>query len=101
MGPEAKLEKWCVNYARQNDAWLLKWVCPGHKGVPDRILIAPDTERVVFIEFKSPAGRFTKLQEIWRDRLHAHTIRTREEFVKLFENEIQPPPRPAPDDQVH
>ena len=81
---EKKLERWAVEYAKAHEAMLLKWVCPGPSGVPDRILIKHNCE-VLFIEFKSPAGKLTPLQKIWQMRLpRYHVIRTREEFEALL-----------------
>lgn len=34
----------------------LKWVCPGHTGVPDRIIIMPGG-RVYFAELKAPGEK--------------------------------------------
>lgn len=47
---------------------LLKWVCPGQTGVPDRILILP-FGRVIFIEFKQPTGRVSLRQQYWLTKL--------------------------------
>lgn len=47
---EADLETWCRKTARQRGCWLLKFVSPGNRSVPDRILIAPGG--TVFMEFK-------------------------------------------------
>ena len=88
MGPERKLESWCVKYARSQGAWLLKWRCPGHRGLPDRILIRPDIQEISFLEFKSPKGKLSMLQEIWRSRIGFAVIRTKEQFHDLFKNEI-------------
>lgn len=42
--------------------WLsYKFASPAHRGVPDRLFIKDG--QVVFIEFKTPRGRVTKLQE--------------------------------------
>ena len=81
---EKKLERWAVEYARAHEAMLLKWVCPGHNGVPDRILIKHSGE-VLFLEFKAPAGKLTPLQTVWKKRLpRYHVIKTREEFEDLI-----------------
>ena len=47
----------------------LKWVCPGWRGVPDRILLLPGG-RVYFVETKRPKGsRVDPLQIWWRRKL--------------------------------
>ena len=49
----------------------LKWVCPGWGGVPDRIVLLPGG-RIMFVETKRPkGGRYSALQDKWRDWLHA------------------------------
>lgn len=47
----------------------LKWVCPGWRGVPDRILLLPGG-RVQFAELKRPkGGKVDPLQTWWKRRL--------------------------------
>lgn len=46
----------------------LKWVCPGHAGVPDRIVLMPGG-RIWFAELKAPGKKLEVLQRWWRDRL--------------------------------
>jgi hypothetical protein len=37
--------------------WICrKWVSPGHRGVPDRIVIIPPLGEVHFVELKAPRG---------------------------------------------
>ena len=60
----------------------LKWVCPGWRGVPDRILLLPGG-RVQFVELKRPkGGKVEPLQVWWKRQLevlgftvwHVHTV---------------------------
>ena len=47
----------------------LKWVCPGWRGVPDRIVLLPGG-RVHFVELKRPQGsKVEPLQVWWKRRL--------------------------------
>ncbi len=47
----------------------LKWVCPGWRGVPDRILLLPGG-RVYFVETKRPKGsKVDPLQTWWKRQL--------------------------------
>ena len=81
---ERKLEQWAVRYTRERGGWLLKWNCPGHRGVPDRILVTMYGQ-VKFVEFKSPTGKLSELQKIWQGRLpNVHVVRNKQEFEELF-----------------
>ena len=43
----------------------LKWVCPGWRGVPDRIILLPGG-RIFFVETKRPkGGKIDPLQRKW------------------------------------
>lgn len=48
----------------------MKWVCPGHTGVPDRIIIMPGG-RVYFAETKAPDKTERARQEYVQRRLRA------------------------------
>ena len=48
----------------------LKWVCPGHTGVPDRIIIMPGG-RVYFAELKAPGEKERARQEYVQRKLRA------------------------------
>lgn len=49
----------------------LKWVSPGHRGVPDRIVLFPHGV-IAFVELKQPGVTVSAggLQEWWRCKLH-------------------------------
>ena len=70
----------------------LKWVCPGWRGVPDRILLLPGG-RVQFVELKRPKGsKVDPLQKWWKRQLeglgftvwHAFTL---EDIKRIGEQE--------------
>ena len=70
----------------------LKWVCPGWRGVPDRILLLPGG-RVQFAELKRPkGGKVDPLQTWWKRQLeglgfkvwHVYTL---EDIKKIGEQE--------------
>lgn len=47
----------------------LKWVCPGWRGVPDRIILLPGG-RVHFVETKRPQGsKVAPMQTWWKRQL--------------------------------
>lgn len=68
------LEKNIENILRQaveaEGGMCLKWVCPGHKGVPDRMILFPGGI-IAFVELKRPGAKVKAggLQEWWQQRL--------------------------------
>lgn len=56
---------------------VLKFVAPGNRGVPDRIIVTPDG-RVYFVELKRPhGGRLSPLQRYHHDRLRSNHANVR------------------------
>lgn len=45
-----------------------KWVSPGNRGVPDRLVILPGG-RTVYVEMKAPGKPLQPLQEKWARKL--------------------------------
>ena len=87
------LEKSIENVLRQaveaEGGVCLKWVCPGHRGVPDRMILFPGGI-IAFVELKRPGAKVKAggLQEWWRDRLWefgfpCYEISTAEKALKL------------------
>lgn len=68
------LEKNIENILRQaveaEGGMCLKWTCPGHRGVPDRMILFPGGI-IAFVELKRPGAKVKAggLQEWWRQRL--------------------------------
>ena len=64
---EKKLENDCCMLARSKGLAAVKLEKNGHKGIPDRIFIAPGG-RTVFVEFKNPEGTgvISKEQKAWK-----------------------------------
>lgn len=48
---ERELESQVGNYCKAHGLWFRKWVCPGVRGVPDRIIFGP-CGKIMFMEFK-------------------------------------------------
>lgn len=50
----------------------LKWTCPGHKGVPDRMILFP-YGIIAFVELKRPGAKVKAggLQEWWRKKIQS------------------------------
>lgn len=61
---ENQLRKW----TEEAGGLCLKWVCPGHKGVPDRMILFPGGV-IAFVELKRPGAKVQAggLQEWWRN----------------------------------
>ena len=58
---ESEIEKKVTAYAKQK-GWLgYKFVSPSQRGVPDRLYMRQG--RLIFIEFKAPGKKPTKLQQ--------------------------------------
>ena len=92
---EKDLEAKLVREVKAMGGMCLKWVCPGNRGVPDRIALLPGG-RVVFIEMKRPKGsRVDPLQAYWGRVLtglgfKTYIISTPEELriaIKAFKEE--------------
>ena len=58
---ESELEKWLVDYCVRRNCLTYKFTSPQNKGVPDRIIIAPNG-KVGFLELKQKGKKPTKLQ---------------------------------------
>ena len=76
MPTNKPLEKSIENVLRKavEDAGglCLKWTCPGHRGVPDRMILFPGGI-IAFVELKRPkAGG---LQEWWREKIQSFGFR--------------------------
>lgn len=59
MSPERKLERRLVSFCKDHGLYCRKWVSPGVRGVPDRIIIG---RKILFIELKSPGKTLDPLQ---------------------------------------
>ena len=53
-----------------------KFVSPGNRGVPDRLVITPDG-RVFFVELKSKTGRLSELQKFQKSELEKRNVTVR------------------------
>ena len=65
---EKEIERVLVEQVKRLGGRAYKWVSPGNDGVPDRIVILPDT-RPIFVELKTNTGKLSALQKIQIDRL--------------------------------
>lgn len=67
---ESTLERRLVREVEAVGGLAPKWVSPGNRGVPDRIVILPHG-RVVFVELKAPGKQLQPLQRKWMKTLRS------------------------------
>lgn len=87
---EKDIERYVRKEIEKMDGRVMKWVCPGNDGVPDRIVLMPGG-RVWFVEFKTERGETSPLQVWWNNELknlgfRAYILRGRgaaEAFVEM------------------
>lgn len=65
---ESSLEMLVGRYAKQRGCLYWKFTSPGNRGVPDRIIVAPNGN-VLFMELKAKRGVVSPLQEHQCDQL--------------------------------
>ena len=70
MGPEKKIETKFMRWVTSLGSKCLKMNPRGHKGQPDRMVVAPDGI-ILFIEFKVPGGDLTPLQAQFHKEMEA------------------------------
>ena len=58
---ESEIENQVCKYASKAGWYVRKFSSPGHRGVPDRVLLSP-TGLIIFIEFKAPSKKPSALQ---------------------------------------
>lgn len=61
-GPEKRVEAAFAKWGREQGLFVLKLAAQGVTGFPDRTIIIPGG-RLVCIEFKSPTGKTSKVQD--------------------------------------
>lgn len=60
QGREGKIEKYLDSEVKKIGGFTRKWTCPGHIGVPDRIVFYRG--KIYFIEVKTKNGTLTERQ---------------------------------------
>ena len=86
---ENYVEKYLLSQAEKHGFLCYKFVSPGRKGVPDRILIGHG--ETVFVECKSDTGKTSKIQDLVIDKMRWHGARvcvmaTRQDVDGFFKN---------------
>lgn len=74
---ESALESRLVREVKRIGGIAPKWVSPGNRGVPDRLVILPNG-KTVYVEMKAPGKPLKPLQEKWAKTLSklGHTVYT-------------------------
>lgn len=65
---EKDVERYLVKKVKERGGWALKFVSPGIRGVPDRLILLP-FGRVAFAELKRGGGELSAWQRKWRSIL--------------------------------
>ncbi|NHN33524.1 VRR-NUC domain-containing protein [Paenibacillus agricola] len=65
---ESTLERRLVREVERIGGQAPKWVSPGNRGVPDRLVILPDG-RTLYVEMKAPGKPLSPLQAKWAKTL--------------------------------
>ncbi|UTG84518.1 VRR-NUC domain-containing protein [Bacillus paranthracis] len=93
---ESEVEGYLVKKIKQIGGLAPKWVSPGQRGIPDRIVVLPNGI-TLYVEMKAPGKKLAPLQELWAKRLtklghKAYMIDSKEEvdnFIGKCQQMIQ------------
>ncbi|MEI7027143.1 VRR-NUC domain-containing protein [Paenibacillus sp. y28] len=90
---ESILERRLVREVKRVGGLAPKWVSPGNRGVPDRLVILPNG-RTVYVEMKAPGKQLDPLQVRWAKKLlglgHQHYKIDSNEDIDRFIAEVMP-----------
>ena len=91
MDSEKAIEQYLVKKVREAGGMAYKFVSPGNRGVPDRVVVFPDG-RIVFAEIKCDTGKLSAQQnnQIKKLRRLNQTVRViySKEEVNMFMSEF-------------
>lgn len=89
---ERELERKLVKAVERIGGQAPKWVSPGERGVPDRIVIMPHG-KTYYVELKSETGQLHPLQARWIRKLlglgHKAYVVDSEESLQNFIDEVK------------
>lgn len=87
--PEGIIEDYLIKKAEEHHFLCFKFVSPGRRGVPDRILIGQG--HTIFVELKSETGNLRKQQEYRIKEMQEHgavvyVLNTKEKIDQFFQS---------------
>lgn len=90
---EAALEKAFVKHAMSQSCYCLKVALISGRGFPDRTILCPGG-KIFFIEFKTPWGKLSRNQILWKTRLtnlgfNCHVIDDLEAAKRLLDDTLK------------
>lgn len=93
---ESDLESWAREEIAKAGGWMLKWVSPGQKGVPDDIVFWPDGTKHL-LEFKDGDEPLDFMQShvakrLGRMNIQVYVARNREWITKYIAINARPSP---------
>lgn len=88
---ETALELRLVREVKKIGGLAPKWVSPGNRGVPDRLVILPDG-LTIYVEMKAPGKPLEPMQKHWMKKLlqrgHRHYKIDSHEDIDSFIQEV-------------
>lgn len=94
MDKEKQIEQYLQNCVRSVGGRTYKWVSPGSRGVPDRLVFFPGGV-IIPVELKAPGrkGNLSKSQQLQIKRIAAvgtrvYVLSTREEVDRFMQKQI-------------
>lgn len=87
--PEGIIEDYLIKQSEKNNCLCFKFVSPGRRGVPDRIVIGKG--KTIFVELKSETGDLRKQQEFRIQQMTEHgadvrVLNTKTKIDEFFKN---------------
>ncbi|MBG9209441.1 VRR-NUC domain-containing protein [Mammaliicoccus sciuri] len=93
MESEKSIENHLKTNIERLNGFCLKWVAPGTKGVPDRIILMPNG-KTYFVELKTKKGRTSPTQKYIHKKFkeidhHVYIINSKQAVDKFIEEVIE------------
>lgn len=86
--PEGIVEDYLIAQSKKHNCLCYKFVSPGHRGVPDRVVIGHGQTH--FIELKSATGKLSEQQKLVIQKMQdhgasVHVLNAKEQIDAFFE----------------